>query len=205
MLLLAVIGAVATVRRLRRAARRGPPPPRTIPAVSIQSTLARAAADLHQGRVDLARRRLHGLLSGHPTDLAVRRALAEAYRHDPQPSEVGRWNYLDDSLTTTELAAYERRFRDPARRLANLRWPDPVHNPPASRTARRRLAALHRAATGTAPVWPAHRRDATARPPAPLDPQAPPKRSWPDPPEHLWAWRLGLLAALAALVWLHLR
>ncbi|MGW4384744.1 DUF6584 family protein [Kitasatospora sp. NPDC004531] len=186
--------------------------------MSVRSTLARAAADLREQRVDLARERLHGLLTSHPTDLTVRRALAESYRsYYAQLSEVGRWNYLDKTLTTYQLAAFERRFPDPTRRLAVLRWPDPERNPPSTRLARRRLAALHREATGTAPTWPEHPEDAVApappaREPAPRPAPPPPRpplpaqpyRS-PEPPPHAWAVRIGLLAFLAALAWLHWR
>ncbi|MFJ5233814.1 DUF6584 family protein [Kitasatospora sp. NPDC088391] len=173
--------------------------------MSVHSTLARAAAEHRDGRVVPARRRLHGLLSGDPTDLAVRHALALAYDKAvpdgwPPPggadrrwwerhlSEVGRWNYLDESLTAEELTAFTHRFRTPARQLAVLRWPDPAGNPPATALARRRLAALHHRATGTAPDWPEHPEDAatTAFPgPAPIPrfrPQPVPHRPVPPPP-----------------------
>ncbi|MFJ4680048.1 MULTISPECIES: DUF6584 family protein [unclassified Kitasatospora] len=141
--------------------------------MSVESTLVRAEADLREGREPLARRRLHGLLSNDPTDLAARRRLADAYRRTGQLDECGRWSYLDEELSGLELAAFERRFRDPARRLAVLRWPDPARRPPSTPTARRRLAALYRAATGTAPDWPEHREDAAAPAPATVGPPAP--------------------------------
>ncbi|MFF4340097.1 DUF6584 family protein [Kitasatospora sp. NPDC001540] len=138
--------------------------------MSVESTLARAAAELRAGHHPQARRRLHGLLSGRPTDLTVRRHLADAYRPTGQRDESGRWNYLDEALSPAELAAFERRFPDPARRLRVLRWPDPARTPPSTPLARRRLAALYREATGTAPDWPDHRKDAAT--PAPVRPRS---------------------------------
>ncbi|WP_073814801.1 DUF6584 family protein [Kitasatospora sp. CB01950] len=182
--------------------------------MSVESTLAKAAADRRECRYGLARRRLYGLLSSYPTDLTIRLAIAGAHGYDPP--QAGRWNYLDDSLTTTELAAFEKQFRDPARRLAVLRWPDPDRNPPSTPTARRRLAALHRAATGKAPNWPDHPEDATAPAPPPREPEplylplpppppiALPYRK-PEPPAHLWPKRIALLLCLAALTWLYFR
>ncbi|MGW4807070.1 DUF6584 family protein [Kitasatospora sp. NPDC004272] len=147
--------------------------------MSVESTLARATAELREGEHRQARQRLHGLLASRPADLEVRRRLADAYRLIEHPDESGRWNYLDEALSPRELAAFERRFPDPARRLAALRWPDPAHNPPPTPVGRRRLAALHREATGTAPDWPDHPQDAatteTPAPPLPPPPPAPPR------------------------------
>ncbi|GLW52655.1 DUF6584 family protein [Kitasatospora phosalacinea] len=131
--------------------------------MSVESTLAKVAAELRANQHRQARLRLRGLLSSHPTDLALRRRFADAYQRIQHPEQAGRWNYLDESLSFWELGAFEQCFRDPARRLALLFWPDPAHNPPPTRTARRRLAGLYWEATGTAPDWPEHRRDAAVR------------------------------------------
>ncbi|GLW69425.1 hypothetical protein Kpho02_17240 [Kitasatospora phosalacinea] len=166
--------------------------------MSVESTLARAAAELRAGRHPQARRRLHGLLSGRPTDLTVRRHLADAYRPTGQWDESGRWNYLDEALSPDELAAFERRFPDSARRLRVLRWPDPAHHPPSTPLARRRLAALYREATGTAPDWPEHPEDAATpaatrpRGPRPVRPACAPAVRAPELPPHRAALRLTL-------------
>ncbi|MFI9785738.1 DUF6584 family protein [Kitasatospora sp. NPDC051984] len=167
-----------------------------------ESTLARAEKDAREGRPGLARQRLLGLLTSRPTDLALRRRLAEHYRRIGHLDESGRWSYLDESLTTDELLAFERRFRAPSRRLAVLRWPDPTHNPPPTPLARRRLAALHHQATGTPPTWPDHPDDAATTNPCPIPPQ--PQQHSPQPefappppgmPMHVAAFRLTLLVA----------
>ncbi|MFD7732687.1 DUF6584 family protein [Kitasatospora phosalacinea] len=185
--------------------------------MSVESTLAKVGTELREGYHRQARLRLHGLLSGRPTDLAVRRRLADAYRPTAHLDESGRWNYLDEALSPAELAAFERRFRTPARRLAALRWPDPAHNPPSTPLARRRLAALYREATGTAPDWPDHPQDAAppaaVRPPVPARPRTPrpvrlpydPSDRSPGLPPHRAALRLtlaffGALLLLAAAV-----
>ncbi|MFJ8439170.1 DUF6584 family protein [Kitasatospora griseola] len=180
--------------------------------MSVESTLAKAETDLREGRRSLARRRLRGLLASRPTDLTVRHRLAGSYRWIHCLDESGRWNYLDESLTADELAAFERRFRDPARRLAVLHWPDPEHTSPSTPLARRRLAALHRQATGRQPTWPDHPDDAaTVAPPLPPRPmprrpvqRAPLPRLAPRPPDlpmHVAAFRLTLfIAAGVALI-----
>ncbi|MFD8482161.1 DUF6584 family protein [Kitasatospora sp. NPDC059673] len=175
----------------------------------LPAALARADADLAAGRVPMARRRLRSLVSNHPTDLTARHRLAAVYRLHGEPAEAGRWNYLDESLTTDELLAFERRFHTPARRLSVLRWPDPAHNPPPTPLARRRLAALHRQATGTPPTWPDHPDDAATtgppRPPRPMPPQLqrrPPQPQFaphrPEMPMRVAAFRLALFVACGA-------
>ncbi|RKE21714.1 DUF6584 family protein [Streptomyces sp. TLI_171] len=193
--------------------------------MSVESTLAKTAADLRDGRVEVARRRLRGLLSSFPADLAVRHALAAAYSY-PDPDsrkppfrsrwhchfeEAGRWNFLDESLTAYELMAFEWRFRDPARRLAMLRWPDPAHNPPPTAVARRRLAGLYREATGASPSWPEHPDDAATvasplpvrrmaalprRPARDRPPLTPSEHREPEIPLRVAAFRLGLFVAV---------
>ncbi|MFJ8439169.1 DUF6584 family protein [Kitasatospora griseola] len=133
--------------------------------MSIESTLAEIDSDLREGRHGLARRRLRGLVSSFPTDLTIRRRFADAHRAaGSAPDEAGRWGYLSEDLRSHEFRKFGRRFPDPARRLALLLWPDPAHNPPSTRTARRRLAILYRHATGADPDWPDHREDAAAAP-----------------------------------------
>ncbi|MEV4560128.1 DUF6584 family protein [Kitasatospora sp. NPDC049285] len=185
--------------------------------MSIQSTLARAGAELRAGESGQARRRIRGLVSSYPDDLTVRHRLAEAYRESMLLDEAGRWNYLDETFDLAELDGFERRYHTPARRLAALRWPDPASNPPATPIARRRLAALYREATGLAPTWPDHPEDAQTtrspvplptrpRPPRPLAARPVPLRKHlPPPPTEpvsmaVGAFRLTLLLAASVLL-----
>lgn len=62
--------------------------------------LERARRDLAEGRPRLARERLKGPLASYRADTVVRRLLAEAYRRDGQPTEAGRWGFLDSSAAT---------------------------------------------------------------------------------------------------------
>ncbi|MFC8720259.1 DUF6584 family protein [Kitasatospora sp. NPDC057198] len=156
--------------------------------MSVESTLAKVEADLREGRGGRARLRLLGLISSYPTDLAIRHRLADAYQRVSW-AEEGRWDFLDEALHPIALAAFEERHPAPAHRLELLRWPDPAHNPPATPLARRRLAALHHRATGTAPDWPDHPEDAattetpapTLPPPPPAPPRYMPPGSGPEP------------------------
>lgn len=88
--------------------------------------LERAVADLAAGRPRLARERLKSLVTARPTDLELRRLLAEAYRADGQPTEAGRWGLLEaEAATDAERAAFVEHARyGPGRRLgaARLRW-----------------------------------------------------------------------------------
>jgi hypothetical protein len=71
--------------------------------------LERAEADLARGDVRKARDRLKGLVNTYPTDVEVRRLLAEAYRRDRQFPEAGRWGYLfGPHASDRERRAFER-------------------------------------------------------------------------------------------------
>ncbi|MBX6357656.1 MAG: hypothetical protein IRZ05_17610 [Micromonosporaceae bacterium] len=85
--------------------------------------LERVAADLALGHTQPAIQRLSSLVAAHPTDLDLRRRLARLYRMVGNRIEAGRWNYLTPGADTGELAAFERAFPSPSRRLAELRWP----------------------------------------------------------------------------------
>ncbi|MGC5342376.1 DUF6584 family protein [Streptomyces sp. DT24] len=88
-------------------------------------TLARVDADLAAGRVPVARQRLRGLVSSFPTDLTLRRRLAEVYRLYGDEAEAGRWTYLDEDRAPEEVAAFEARYRTPVRRMRALAWRGP--------------------------------------------------------------------------------
>lgn len=114
--------------------------------------LDRVAADLARGHTTSAIQRLSSLVAAHPTDLDLRRRLADAWRMVGNLIEAGRWRYLHADADPVETAAFERAYPSPARRLRKLRWP--LHGQAATDFARSRLAALGavRAAAFTAPT-----------------------------------------------------
>ncbi|MEV4560129.1 DUF6584 family protein [Kitasatospora sp. NPDC049285] len=111
----------------------------------IQSTLAKAEADLRAGRTPVARQRLRSLVNSCPTELVARRRLAEVYRLYGEPSQAGRWNYLEEDADPAETAAFEARYPDPLDRMAALAWRGHERHA-ATEHARARLAALRETA-----------------------------------------------------------
>ncbi|MFJ4467805.1 DUF6584 family protein [Streptomyces sp. NPDC089424] len=107
----------------------------------LKETLARVDADLAAGRVPVARQRLRGLVSSYPTDLELRRRLAEVYRLYGEPAQAGRWMYLEQDRDAAETSAFEARYPSGPRRMRALAWQGPE---PLARTAwaREQLAAV---------------------------------------------------------------
>ncbi|GAA1123538.1 MULTISPECIES: DUF6584 family protein [Kitasatospora] len=114
--------------------------------MTVETTLARAEADLRAGRTPVALQRLRGLVGSCPADLTARRRLAEVYRLYGEPAQAGRWAYLDEERDPAETAAFEARYADPVRRMAALAWRGPEHRAPTA-TARARLAEVREAAS----------------------------------------------------------
>ncbi|WP_393074014.1 DUF6584 family protein [Streptomyces sp. LN704] len=110
----------------------------------LRDTLAQVDADLAAGRVPVARQRLRGLVSSFPSDLKLRRRLAEVYRLYGDPAEAGRWMYLEQDRDAAETSAFEARFRTAPQRMRALAW----HGPESlarSTFAREQLAAVRAA------------------------------------------------------------
>ncbi|MFJ9930337.1 DUF6584 family protein [Streptomyces misionensis] len=107
----------------------------------LRDTLARVDGDLAAGRIPVARQRLHGLVSSYPDDPTPRRRLAEVYRLYGEPSEAGRWMYLEPDRDAAETTAFEARYRTAPDRMRALAWRGPES---LARTdfARERLAAV---------------------------------------------------------------
>ena len=100
----------------------------------------RVANDLAKGHTHPAKQRLHSLIQAHPTDLDLRRQLADVYRQTGDLVEAGRWSYLDENADPIEILAFERAYPAlPGRRTA-LRWP--VGALPPTEWVRQRLAEL---------------------------------------------------------------
>jgi hypothetical protein len=100
----------------------------------------RVASDLAKGHTHPAKQRLHSLIAAHPTDLDLRRQLAEVYRQTGDLVEAGRWSYLDEAADPFESLAFERAYPSPASRRAALRWP--AEALPPTDYLRRKLAEL---------------------------------------------------------------
>jgi hypothetical protein len=102
--------------------------------------LDRVAADLARGHTMPAIQRLSSLVAAYPTDLDLRRRLADVQRQVGDKVEAGRWGYLHADADPAETAAFERAYPALARRLHELRWP--ARGQAATDYARTRLAAL---------------------------------------------------------------
>jgi hypothetical protein len=100
----------------------------------------RVASDLAKGHTHPAKQRLHSLIAAHPTDLDLRRQLADVYRQTGDLVEAGRWSYLDEAADPFELLAFERAYPSPASRRMALRWPADAL--PPTDYVRRKLAEL---------------------------------------------------------------
>jgi len=85
--------------------------------------LERVAIDLSRGHTAPAIQRLSSLVHLHPTDLDLRRRLAEVHRMVGNWVEAGRWGYLLHDADPAETQAFERAYPSPIHRLAALRWP----------------------------------------------------------------------------------
>ena len=88
--------------------------------VGKDDVLARVERDLAQGHTYPALRRLVSLTSTYPDDPELRARRAAVNRRIGNLAEAGRWGFLTDDISTEELIAFERAWREPASRLAAL-------------------------------------------------------------------------------------
>lgn len=102
--------------------------------------MERVANDLAKGHTHPAKQRLHSLVAAHPTDLDLRRQLADVYRQTGDLVEAGRWSYLDEDADPIEILAFERAYPSLAGRRVALRWPGEAL--PPTDWVRRRLSEL---------------------------------------------------------------
>ncbi len=73
--------------------------------MSIESTLLKVEEELSEGKLGIARDRLHGLVASYPEDLSLRSRLAEVYLKLGYPVEAGRWWFLVEKLTPEQESA----------------------------------------------------------------------------------------------------
>ncbi len=147
--------------------------------------LARVEADLRRGHSHPAMQRLASLTAAYPDDLDVRAARAALYRQVGNVVEAGRWGFLTEDASGSELAAFDRAYPAAWARLRALRLvADPTDR--IGPAARARLNRLTTQAAGEPPgpvVW-------TAAGPAPADPAQPRRDAW---------WALAVAAPIFVL------
>ncbi|MGC4771676.1 DUF6584 family protein [Micromonospora sp. DT44] len=86
-----------------------------------KQVLAKVAADLERGHVHPAMQRLASLTAAYPDDLELRARRAALYRQVGNVAEAGRWGFLGEDTDAREVAAFERAYGSPWRRLRALR------------------------------------------------------------------------------------
>lgn len=93
--------------------------------MSKQSTLKVIEAEIAEGKLGIARDRLHGLVLSFPDDLALRSRLGDVCAKLGYPREAGRFWFLDEPLSEGKREAVEAFVRecgsDPAVILRRLR------------------------------------------------------------------------------------
>lgn len=110
--------------------------------------LERVAVDLSRGHTAPAIQRLSSLIHLDPTDLDLRRRLADVHRMVGNWVEAGRWSYLFVDADPLETSAFERAYPSPLRRLHALRWPGLASLAPAGLPP---LTAVHLFAPSSLP------------------------------------------------------
>lgn len=123
--------------------------------VAKQDILARVEQDLARGHTHLALQRIAALCAEHPEDLDVRARRSAINHLIGNFAEAGRWGFLTEEVTESDVAAFERVFGQPWDRLRALKLrydPSPLLGP----RARTRLAELVEQAERVGPesvVW----------------------------------------------------
>lgn len=89
--------------------------------VAKSEVLARVEADLALGRTHLAMQRLSSLTGAYPDDLELRARRAAIYRQIGNAAQAGRWGFLSEQVSSSEIDAFERACRPAGARLRSLR------------------------------------------------------------------------------------
>lgn len=116
----------------------------------LQRTLLRVERDLGAGRLNTARRKLHGLVDAYPHALTVREKLGDLYARLGNPVHAGRYWYLAETshpLRDQACAAFEARFgNDPVILLRKIDYRGDLDRIAGTVAAERLLALQRRAA-----------------------------------------------------------
>ncbi|MEV8515893.1 DUF6584 family protein [Dactylosporangium sp. NPDC051484] len=159
-------------------------------AVAKDQVLAKVAADLRRGHTHQAMQRLASLTAAYPDDLDLRAERAALYRQVGNVGEAGRWGFLTEDATDTEIAAFEKAHPGAWMRLLVLKF----NTDPADKLGPRASARLARlieqaGQEGPAPVaW----TEAGPRPQSP--------GSWRDELPCLLAALVGLIVVTLAVL-----
>ena len=65
-------------------------------------------SEIAEGKLGIARDRLHGLVLSFPCDMQLRSRLGDVYSKQGYPIEAGRFWFLDEDLTDEKRAAMEK-------------------------------------------------------------------------------------------------
>jgi hypothetical protein len=90
-----------------------------------KETRERIEMEIAEGKLGIARDRLHGLVTTYPGDMTLRSRLGDVYAKLGYPLEAGRYWFLDEKLDDEKRAAIDRFIehcgRDPAKVFRGLR------------------------------------------------------------------------------------
>ena len=75
-------------------------------------TLMRIEQELAEGKLGIARDRLHGLMLSYPDDMSIRSGLGDVYFKLGYPIEAGRCWFLEDAPSDEKLAAIASFVKD---------------------------------------------------------------------------------------------
>jgi hypothetical protein len=69
--------------------------------------LARAKTEIDEGKLGIARDRIHGLVLAYPCDLSLRSILGDVNMKLGYPREAGRWWFLEENLSPEQQEAVD--------------------------------------------------------------------------------------------------
>lgn len=129
--------------------------------VAKESTMAKVEAEISQGKLGIARDRLHGLIDTYACDLTLRSRLGDVYFKLGYPAMAGRFWYLDSDLDAekeTAVAAFLRECGNNSaavlRRLKIRCEPEMLSDPEAGKRVTKMLAECEAKSYTPPNFWP---------------------------------------------------